>query len=71
MNAELQNAYGDLRETVGQLLQAERLSSLAKIASGVVHEVRNPLGAIKGAGEILKTVFPKTARAVNLPGLPR
>lgn len=54
IHAELQNAYGDLRETVGQLLQAERLSSLAEIASGVVHEVRNPLGAIKGAVEILE-----------------
>ena len=59
MNTELQNAYGDLRETVGQLLQAERLSSLAEIASGVVHEVRNPLGAIKGAVEILEDGLPE------------
>ena len=54
INAELQQAYTDLRQTVTQLLQAERLSSLAEIASGVVHEVRNPLGAIKGAVEILE-----------------
>jgi two-component system, NtrC family, sensor histidine kinase HydH len=54
INTELQTAYAELRETVGQLLQAERLSSLAEIASGVVHEVRNPLGAIKGAVEILE-----------------
>jgi two-component system, NtrC family, sensor histidine kinase HydH len=54
INAELQTAYADLRQTVEQLLQAERLSSLAEIASGVVHEVRNPLGAIKGAVEILE-----------------
>lgn len=54
INDELQTAYAELRETVGQLLQAERLSSLAEIASGVVHEVRNPLGAIKGAVEILE-----------------
>lgn len=54
INAELQTAYAELRQTVGQLLQAERLSSLAEIASGVVHEIRNPLGAIKGAVEILE-----------------
>jgi signal transduction histidine kinase len=54
INAELQAAYAELRQTVGQLLQAERLSSLAEIASGVVHEIRNPLGAIKGAVEILE-----------------
>lgn len=54
INNELQTAYAELRETVASLLQAERLSSLAEIASGVVHEVRNPLGAIKGAVEILE-----------------
>lgn len=54
INAELQTAYGELRTTVSHLLQTERLSSLAEIASGVVHEVRNPLGAIKGAVEILE-----------------
>ncbi len=54
INAELQTAYADLRQTFDQLLQAEKLSSLAEIASGVVHEVRNPLGAIKGAVEILE-----------------
>lgn len=59
INTELQAAYGDLRQTIGQLLQAERLSSLAEIASGVVHEVRNPLGAIKGAVEILEDEIAK------------
>lgn len=54
INAELQTAYAELRQTVGQLLRSERLSSLAEIASSVVHEVRNPLGAIKGAVEILE-----------------
>ena len=61
INAELQEAYGDLRKTVAQLLQAERLSSLAEIASGVVHEVRNPLGAIKGAVEILEDGLPENS----------
>jgi len=59
INAELQTAYADLRQTVGQLLRAERLSSVAEIASGVVHEVRNPLGAIKGAIEILEDEIPE------------
>lgn len=54
INTELQTAYADLRQTISQLLQAERRSSLAEIASGVVHEIRNPLGAIKGAVEILE-----------------
>ena len=59
INNELQTAYAELRQTVSQLLQAERLSSLAEIASGVVHEIRNPLGAIKGAVEILEDELAK------------
>lgn len=59
INTELQTAYAELRQTFNQLLQAEKLSSLAEIASGVVHEVRNPLGAIKGAVEILEDELAK------------
>lgn len=61
INAELQTAYAELRETFSQLLQAEKLSTLAEIASGVVHEVRNPLGAIKGAVEILEDELSATS----------
>ncbi len=52
--AELQKAYSDLRQTFEQLLQADRLASLGELSSAVVHEVRNPLGAIKGAVEIME-----------------
>ena len=36
------------------MLQAERLSALGEISAGIVHEIRNPLGAIKGAVEIIE-----------------
>lgn len=51
---ERQKAYDELQTTFEQLLQAEKLSSLGELAAGIVHEVRNPLGAIKGAVEILE-----------------
>jgi len=51
---ERQKAYDELQTTFGQLLQAEKLSSLGELAAGIVHEVRNPLAAIKGAVEILE-----------------
>ena len=51
---ERQAAYNELQKTFEQLLQAEKLSSLGELSAGIVHEVRNPLAAIKGAVEILE-----------------
>ncbi len=43
-----------LIETEEQLRRADRLSALGEISAGMAHEIRNPLGAIKGAAEIIK-----------------
>lgn len=57
---EAEARAADLAETTRVLLQAEehlrrseRLRFLGEIAAGMAHEIRNPLGGIKGAGEIL------------------
>ena len=57
--AERQKAYDELQKTFEQLLQAEKLSSLGELSAGIVHEVRNPLAAIKGAVEILEDELAK------------
>jgi len=58
---EAQAAYGELKvqtdrtmEMRDQLRAAERLSVLGELSAGMAHEIRNPLGAIKGAAEILE-----------------
>jgi two-component system, NtrC family, sensor histidine kinase HydH len=56
--AELQRAYDELRSTVDQLLIADRHSSLGRMSAAIVHEIRNPLGAIRGAAEALESVVP-------------
>jgi hypothetical protein len=45
---KLENAYGELKETHTQLLHAERLATVGKMAAHVAHEIRNPLVTIGG-----------------------
>ncbi len=51
----LEAANAELRASHEQLRRADRLSSLGEIAAGLAHEIRNPLGAVKGALEIIES----------------
>lgn len=62
---KLEKSYSDLRkqadmiiEIEDQLRQADRMSAVGCLAAGMTHEIRNPLGAIKGTAEILRDDFP-------------
>ena len=55
---ELQEQTRLLLEKETQLHRADRLSALGQLSAGLAHEIRNPLGAIKGAVEILQDDFP-------------
>jgi two-component system sensor histidine kinase HydH len=41
-----------------QLRRAERLSTLGEMAAVLAHEIRNPLGSIRGTAEILRDDYP-------------
>ncbi len=43
-----------LFQTEEQLRRADRLSALGELSASMAHEIRNPLGSIRGAVEILK-----------------
>jgi two-component system, NtrC family, sensor histidine kinase HydH len=47
-----------LFQTEEQLRRADRLSALGELSAGMAHEIRNPLGAIRGAAEILRDDYP-------------
>jgi two-component system sensor histidine kinase HydH len=47
----------EIRELQEQVRRSERLASLGSLASGVAHEIRNPLSSIKGFAQYFKEQF--------------
>jgi two-component system nitrogen regulation sensor histidine kinase GlnL len=48
-----------IRELEEAVRQADRLSSLGTLAAGLAHEIKNPLGGIKGAAQLLERELPE------------
>lgn len=50
---KLSEVYAQLQKSFEQLRRADRLSALGELSAGLAHEIRNPLGSIEGAVQIL------------------
>ncbi len=53
MASELREANERLQASFEQLRRADRLSAMGELSAGLAHEIRNPLGSIDGAVQIL------------------
>lgn len=52
-NRELSRAYGELKALQEELLSRERLSVIGKFSSLILHDIRNPLSALKSRVQLL------------------
>jgi signal transduction histidine kinase len=62
-NHELQEANRELKETQRELIRAERLSTLGKFSSLVLHDIRNPISVLRGYAELILMHLEDPARA--------
>ena len=60
MIEKLHSAKEEAEEYHQELIQrADRMASIGELASGIAHEIRNPLAGIQGAIQILANEFPE------------
>ena len=52
--ASLEKANEELRRAQSDIIRAEKLASVGRLAAGIAHEIGNPLGIVTGYLELLK-----------------
>jgi PAS domain S-box-containing protein len=70
-NEELSRAYQELKETQKQLIEAETMSSLGSLVSGIAHEINTPLGISVTAYTLIAEQIKKIQKLIKEPEIDR
>jgi len=62
---DLKRAIEQLNLAQQQLIQSEKLAALGRFATGIAHEVKNPLGIILGGMEFLELKLPRAESEIK------
>jgi signal transduction histidine kinase len=54
LNGELEGKIVQLERTQAQLVQSEKLASIGEMAAAVAHGLRNPLGSLRAAAQLVR-----------------
>lgn len=56
----------DIRTMEESIRRKDRLAAVGRVAAGLAHEIRNPLGAMRGAIQVLESKTPPESAQANL-----
>lgn len=62
---ELERAYNELKSAQNQLIQAEKMASLGRLATGIAHEIKNPLNFINNFASVLIELVEELEAAIK------